>query len=55
MYGLALKGEAGVEAIIKQLLTDFSLTMGLSGYNSVEAVRKNLGKFLRFVDGDPRQ
>lgn len=49
MYGLALKGEAGVEAVIKQLLSDTSVTMGLAGYKSVEEVRKELGRNLRVV------
>jgi len=44
MYGLALKGEEGVESVIKQLLSDTSVTMGLSGYNSVEQVRKEMSK-----------
>ncbi|KAF8308546.1 FMN-dependent alpha-hydroxy acid dehydrogenase [Clavulina sp. PMI_390] len=48
MYGLALKGEAGVEAIIKQLLTDTSITMGLAGYSSIEAVREKLAKNLKY-------
>ncbi|KAF8308547.1 FMN-dependent alpha-hydroxy acid dehydrogenase [Clavulina sp. PMI_390] len=48
MYGLALKGEAGVEAIIKQLLTDVSITMGLAGYNNIEAVREKLVKNLKY-------
>jgi isopentenyl diphosphate isomerase/L-lactate dehydrogenase-like FMN-dependent dehydrogenase len=42
MYGLALAGEEGVEAVIRNLLTDFSITMGLSGYRSVEEVRGQL-------------
>lgn len=49
MYGLALEGEAVVEAIIKQLLSDFSVTMGLSGYKNVAEVRENMGKFLQVV------
>jgi lactate 2-monooxygenase len=44
MYGLALKGEAGVEAIIKHLLSDFSINMGLSGYKNIEEVRQNMRK-----------
>jgi len=46
MYGLALKGEAGVEAIIKHLLSEFSINMGLSGYKNVQDVRCNMRDFI---------
>lgn len=49
MYGLALKGEEGVEAVIKQLLTDTSITMGLSGYNSIEQIRTEMGQYLQKI------
>jgi lactate 2-monooxygenase len=34
-YGLAIAGEAGVREVIRNLLADFSLTMGLAGCASV--------------------
>jgi len=49
MYGLALEGEAGVEAIIKNLLSDFSISMGLSGYKNVEEVRWSMRDFIHVV------
>jgi isopentenyl diphosphate isomerase/L-lactate dehydrogenase-like FMN-dependent dehydrogenase len=49
MYGLALEGQAGVEAVIKNLLTDFSLTLGLSGYRSVDEVRQHLAANLQKI------
>src|SRR5919197_6222866 len=33
-YGLALAGEDGVRDVIRNLLADFDLTLGLSGYTS---------------------
>lgn len=42
VYGLALKGEAGVEAVLKTLLSDLSVTMGLIGYQSLTDVRSTL-------------
>jgi len=42
VYGLALDGEAGVEAVVKYLLADLSLSMGLSGYKSLKDVQSTL-------------
>ncbi len=36
VYGLALAGQAGVEAVFKHLMADFELNMGLAGCTSVE-------------------
>lgn len=35
VYGLALDGEAGVRAVMENLLADLDLTLGLAGYASV--------------------
>jgi len=35
VYGLALAGQAGVEEVLKNLLSDFELTMGLAGCRTV--------------------
>jgi isopentenyl-diphosphate delta-isomerase len=37
-YGLAVDGADGVEAVLKNLLADLDLTLGLVGYDDVEAV-----------------
>jgi isopentenyl-diphosphate delta-isomerase len=37
-YGLAVDGADGVEAVLKNLLADLDLTLGLIGYDDVEAV-----------------
>jgi lactate 2-monooxygenase len=42
-YGLALAGERGVREVIRNLLADFDLTMGLAGCSSVaEITQENL-------------
>jgi lactate 2-monooxygenase len=38
VYGLALAGEEGVREIIRNLLADFSLTLGLAGHASIGSV-----------------
>jgi lactate 2-monooxygenase len=40
VYGLALDGEAGVRAVIQNLLADFDLTMGLAGCASLADVAR---------------
>ncbi|SER57931.1 lactate 2-monooxygenase [Salipaludibacillus aurantiacus] len=39
MYGLALAGEDGVKQVLRNLLADFDLTMGLSGRSSIQELR----------------
>lgn len=36
MYGLALGGTDGVKHVIKTILADLEVTMGLSGYKSID-------------------
>ena len=38
VYGLALGGEEGVRAVIRNLIADFDLTMGLAGCRSVSEI-----------------
>nr|VWO95551.1 Thioredoxin reductase (EC [Ganoderma boninense] len=38
-YGLAIAGQAGVEAAIKNILAEFEVTLGLSGYKSVADIQ----------------
>lgn len=41
VYGLALGGQAGVEAVIQNLLADFELTMALAGCKNIEEIDRN--------------
>ncbi|KAF8262090.1 FMN-dependent alpha-hydroxy acid dehydrogenase [Lactarius quietus] len=38
MYGLAIAGEQGVEEVLRSLLADTEVTLGLSGYKSIEEI-----------------
>ena len=38
VYGLAIGGEEGVKEVVKNLLGDFDLTMGLAGCKSVSEI-----------------
>ena len=40
VYGLALGGEEGVRAVIRNLTADFDLTMGLAGRRSVSEIKE---------------
>jgi L-lactate dehydrogenase (cytochrome) len=42
VYGLALGGQAGVEAVIRQLLAEVDLTLGLCGQASVRELDESL-------------
>jgi lactate 2-monooxygenase len=39
VYGLALDGQAGVEAVLRNMLAELDLTMGLSGCRTIDEVR----------------
>lgn len=41
MYGLTLGGEQGVEEQIRVILSDFEVSLGLSGYKSVPEIQGN--------------
>lgn len=41
VYGLALKGETGVAEVVINLLSDFELTMRLSGINSISDINED--------------
>ena len=41
VYGLTLAGAEGVRAVMRNLLTDFYLTMGLAGCNRVSEITKD--------------
>jgi isopentenyl diphosphate isomerase/L-lactate dehydrogenase-like FMN-dependent dehydrogenase len=38
VYGLALGGEEGVEEVLRGLLADTEITLGLSGYKSIDDI-----------------
>jgi len=38
MYGLALGGEEGVEEVLRGLLANTEVTLGLSGYKSIDEI-----------------
>ncbi|TBU22369.1 oxidoreductase [Dichomitus squalens] len=38
-YGLTVAGQAGVEAVIKSILADFELTLGLAGHRTVADIQ----------------
>jgi len=38
MYGLALGGEEGVEEVLRGLLADTEVTLGLSGYKRIDEI-----------------
>ena len=43
VYGLSVAGEAGVKEVLQNMLTDFELTMGLSGCKNVSEIsRENI-------------
>ena len=38
LYGLALGGEEGVEEVLRGLLADTEVTLGLSGYKGIDEI-----------------
>lgn len=39
MYGLCLGGQEGVEVVVKSILADLEITLGLAGYKSLDEIR----------------
>lgn len=50
MYGLAINGEQGVEEVLRGLLADTEITMGLSGYSTLKEIWAKKEQFMRKVD-----
>ncbi|KAG0697637.1 FMN-dependent alpha-hydroxy acid dehydrogenase [Suillus ampliporus] len=50
MYGLAIAGQAGVEQILMQTVTDMHITMGLCGYSDVNDLIGKRDELLERVD-----
>ncbi len=42
VYGLAIAGEAGVREVLRNLLADFDLTMGLAGCRGIEEINREM-------------
>ena len=39
MYGLTVGGEEGVEEVLRMILADTEITLGLSGYTSLKEIQ----------------
>lgn len=50
VYGLACGGQAGVEQVIKSILADLEITLGLTGYKSLDEVRGKADEVLIRMD-----
>jgi hypothetical protein len=50
MYGLAVGGEQGVEEVLRSLLADTEVTLGLSGYKSIEEIWAKRGEIIENED-----
>jgi lactate 2-monooxygenase len=50
IYGLMLGGQEGVEQVIKQILADLDLTLGLSGYKSLGEIQGKRWDVISKVD-----
>lgn len=49
VYGLALAGEAGVEAVVRNLLCDLEVNLGLMGCSSIADIEGKADKVLKRV------
>lgn len=50
MYGLALGGAEGVKHVLKTILADLEVTMGLSGYKSIDEIQGKAEEILARVE-----
>lgn len=50
MYGLAIGGEKGVEEVLRSTLADLDVTLGLSGFKSVEEIQGKREEIITRVD-----
>lgn len=46
MYGLAAGGQQGVEQVLKSILADLEITLGLSGYKSLDEIQGQRGEIV---------
>ena len=50
VYGLALGGADGVKHVVKTILADLEVTMGLSGYKNIDEFRGKADEVLARVE-----
>lgn len=50
VYGLALGGADGVKHVIKSILAELEITMGLSGYKSIDEIQGKAEEVLARVE-----
>ncbi|KAI0320961.1 FMN-dependent alpha-hydroxy acid dehydrogenase [Amylostereum chailletii] len=50
MYGLAISGEKGVEEVLRGLLADTEITLGLSGYKTVDEIQGKREEIIMKMD-----
>ena len=50
IYGLACGGQAGVEQVIKGILADLEITLGLTGYKNLEEIRGKADEIMVRMD-----
>ena len=50
VYGLALGGADGVKHVVKTILADLEVTMGLSGYKSIDEIQGKAEEILARVE-----
>jgi len=50
VYGLALGGAEGVKHVLKTILADLEVTMGLSGYKSIDEIQGKAEEILARVE-----
>jgi isopentenyl diphosphate isomerase/L-lactate dehydrogenase-like FMN-dependent dehydrogenase len=41
IYGMGIAGEAGVRHVMKSLLADFDILMGVGGFNSISEINRS--------------
>ena len=50
MYGLALGGEKGIEQVLRSILADLEVTMGLSGFRNLGEIQGKRDEVIMKVD-----
>lgn len=43
-YALAIAGQAGVESLVKSILADFELSLGLAGFKNIAEIQGKAGE-----------
>ena len=50
MYGLAMAGQAGVEQVIRGILADLEITLGLAGFRNLQEIQGKADEILVRLD-----